>query len=136
MPWTALDLDPVDGGRVRLRAVVGGATPARDRPVVVLVHGWSGTAAYFSPGMRAARDDFPATIALDLRGHGGSDRPGRGHTVARLAIDLREVLEQAAARLSPSGFVLVGASMGCAVVWSLLQLCGARWRVGGGSDAT
>ena len=26
--------------------------------------------------------------------------------------------------------------MGCAVVWSLLQLCGARWRVGGGSDAT
>ena len=134
MPWTPLDLAPVDGRRVRLRGVAGGAPPARDRPIVVLVHGWSGSAAYFWPAMRAARDDFPATIAFDLRGHGGSDRPGCGYTVARLAMDLREVLEQAAARTSPSGFALVGTSMGCAVIWSLLQLCGARWDVEGGRE--
>jgi len=75
---------------------------------------------------------FPPVLAFDLRGHGQSDKPGYGYTVARLAMDLKEILEQAEERYYPSGFVLVGTSMGCAVIWSLLQLSGPSWRFNSG----
>ena len=38
MPWTPLDLAPVDGRRVRLRGVAGGAPPAREDDISTYDH--------------------------------------------------------------------------------------------------
>eukprot|EP00899_Mesostigma_viride_P003440 jgi/Mesvir1/13097/Mv06076-RA.1 len=58
--------------------------------------------------------------AIDLRGHGDSDKPDWGYHVARLAADLRDFL----AALSLTRVVLVGSSMGAAVIWSFVELFG------------
>jgi pimeloyl-ACP methyl ester carboxylesterase len=50
-------------------------------------------------------------IALDLRGHGRSDRPLTRYSYDRYAEDLKEVVDQ----LELEGVVLVGWSMGCGV---------------------
>ncbi len=86
------------------------------RPVV-LVHGWSMTAAAFSPVAvpLAART---RVIALDLRGHGSSTAAG-GQSLAEHARDLEAVFD----RLDLRDAVLVGWSMGGQVAleaWPLL----------------
>jgi hypothetical protein len=59
-------------------------------------------------------------VRYDLRGHGDSDQPAWGHHVARYAADLRDLLEH----LDLSNVTLVGASMGCAVIWSYIEIFG------------
>lgn len=89
------------------------------RPLV-LVPGWSQTARMFK-GMIDDLSQDHRVIAIDMRGHGESDKPPHGYRIARLAQDLAEFLEQ-------SGLVdvtLIGHSMGCAVIWSYLELNGA-----------
>jgi pimeloyl-ACP methyl ester carboxylesterase len=96
-------------------------------PALVCIHGWSGSAEYFSQAiahMSRDRDVF----ALNLRGHAGV-APGYGYTIARLAMDVREFLDSLAAADAPGGrggggYVLCGTSMGCAVIWSYLELFG------------
>ena len=63
------------------------------------------------------------TIALDLRGHGKSDKPAFGHHVSRLAMDLRNLIDHL--KLPLGKIAGVGASLGCAVLWSYLELFGA-----------
>ena len=63
------------------------------------------------------------TIALDLRGHGESDKPVFGHHVSRLALDLQNLIDYL--KLPLGKIVGVGASLGCAVLWSYLELFGA-----------
>lgn len=59
-------------------------------------------------------------FAIDLRFHGESDKPSWGFHVARLAADLHDFL-QATKLASP---VLLGSSLGCAIIWSYIELYG------------
>lgn len=108
---------------------------ARPGPALVLVHGWSGTSRYFEPLLASAErlfgEDFPSCVLYDQRGHGeSSSQPHAcgGLSVARLAMDLRHVLD---AHSSADGVVLVGTSMGCAVIWSYMSLFSDDDRVKG-----
>jgi pimeloyl-ACP methyl ester carboxylesterase len=60
-------------------------------------------------------------IALDMRGHGESDKPAHGYRIARLAVDTHEAL----AALDLQDVVLAGHSMGCSVIYSYWEHFGA-----------
>jgi pimeloyl-ACP methyl ester carboxylesterase len=99
---------------VRLRYVeVGVGQP------VVLIPGWSQTGAEFKHQFAGLHDCY-RLIALDMRGHGDSDKPAFGYTIARLSKDLHEVL----VGLDLHEVILLGHSMGCAVIWSYWELFG------------
>jgi pimeloyl-ACP methyl ester carboxylesterase len=49
---------------------------------------------------------------IDLRGHGQSDKPGHGYSLAHYAADVEDLIE----RLGLSGVVLLGSSLGGMVV--------------------
>jgi pimeloyl-ACP methyl ester carboxylesterase len=90
-------------------------------PSVVLLHGWSQTAAQFTYQIAALQDRY-RLLALDMRGHGHSAKPGSGYTMTRLATDLHEVL----GALALEEVALLGHSMGCAVIWRYWELFGAE----------
>jgi pimeloyl-ACP methyl ester carboxylesterase len=60
--------------------------------------------------------------AYDQRFHGDSDSPSHGFHVARLAADLRDFLTA----LELTDVTVVGSSMGCAVIWSYVELFGLQ----------
>jgi non-heme chloroperoxidase len=104
----------VDG--VRLAFLEAGA----GRPLVLL-HGWSQSAAQFEPLMiRLAAGR--RVIALDHRGHGASEDPGRGYRIERLAADVRSVL----AALALDEVALVGHSMSVAVIGAYVDVYGTE----------
>ncbi|KAK9824941.1 hypothetical protein WJX74_008906 [Apatococcus lobatus] len=88
-------------------------------PIVVLIHGWSGSRHYFDlnagPLSKHCR-----VYALDLRCHGESGRPAWGHHVARLAKDIYDMLEF----LDLWDVTLVGTSLGASIIWSYFELFG------------
>ena len=59
-------------------------------------------------------------VAVDLRGHGESDKPKHGQTLARLGQDTRELLEL----LDLQDVVLVGHSMGVSVALAMFTISG------------
>ncbi|MFG1920307.1 alpha/beta fold hydrolase [Cryptosporangium sp. NPDC048952] len=81
-----------------------------DAPTVVLAHGWTLAIGFYTNQIRALSRDLHV-VAYNLRGHGGSDVPGKGQfTTDALADDLAAVLRAAV----PDGTkaVVVGHSMG------------------------
>lgn len=88
-------------------------------PTLVLLPGWSLTAALFHKQLDELSDSY-CCLALDYRGHGESAKPDYGYRVSRLAKDLREFLQA----LELSDVILLGHSAGCAVIWSYLDLFG------------
>jgi non-heme chloroperoxidase len=86
---------------------------------LVAVHGWSQTGAMFEP-LLSGLAAHARIVAPDLRGHGRSDRPDHGYSVTQMAFDLASFLEQ----LNIERPVLIGHSMGCAVVWAFIDLFG------------
>ncbi len=78
---------------------------------MVFVHGFGGRAAYWSHQLEHFQDNY-RVIAPDLRGHGLSDAPLSGYTVADLVDDLELIL---AAVGAPEQFILVSHSFGGAV---------------------
>lgn len=85
----------------------------------LMVPGWSQTAAQWYHQIR----HFAAThrvIAVDMRGHGESDRPDHGYRIHRLSQDLRELI----LGLDLDDIVLMGHSMGCSVIWGYVDLHG------------
>mmetsp|Transcript_12763 Transcript_12763/g.42103 ORF Transcript_12763/g.42103 Transcript_12763/m.42103 type:complete len:281 (+) Transcript_12763:30-872(+) len=91
---------------------------AESAPTVLLIHGWSGSRRYFDPIVPHLVSAGCKVVALDLRFHGDSGRPGFGYRVPRLAADVRDVL----AHLNLSGVVGVGTSLGASVLWSYYEL--------------
>lgn len=92
---------------------------AGDGPPLVLLPGWSQTAQTFSRQLTTLSRSWRA-LAVDHRGHGHSSAPAVGYHIHRLAADLREFLvARALDRVH-----LLGHSMGCAVIWSYLELFG------------
>lgn len=91
-------------GRVTLAAVVRGAEDPASPPVV-LVPGTGATAATWAAvaeGLAPRR-----TVAVDLRGHGDSDRPG-AYSIRAMADDVAALLP----RVAPGPVDLVGHSLG------------------------
>ena len=103
-------------GGVTLRYHEAGA----GKPLVMLP-GWSQSAAEFKYQVSALAEGR-RVIALDMRGHGESDKPAGGYRISRLAADLREVL----IALDLHDVDLLGHSMGCSVSWCYLDLFGAE----------
>src|SRR3977135_2981564 len=79
-----------DGVRLHYLEAGAGST-------LVLVHGIPQTAEQFKFQIEDLGDRY-RMIALDLRGHGESDKPDFGLKIHRLAQDLREELVAANAR--------------------------------------
>ena len=88
-------------------------------PVVVLIHGWSGSRHYWDLNTRPIARTCQV-ITFDLRHHGDSGKSNYGFHIARLAADLRDVL----IALDLNNVTVVGSSMGAAVIWSYFELFG------------
>lgn len=81
------------------------------RPVL-FVHGLGGSAAQWQAQLTHLRRSRRA-LAIDLRGHGGSQAPGDGaYGISEYADDVTAVLDE----LGLTGVVLAGHSLGAAVV--------------------
>jgi pimeloyl-ACP methyl ester carboxylesterase len=87
---------------------------------LVMVHGWSQTQSMFRfqlQGLASGR----RVITYDQRGHGESEKPNHGYRIARLAQDLRELVEH----LQLTEIDLLGWSMGACVSWSYVDQFGS-----------
>ena len=85
-----------------------------------MIPGWSQTAAEWQENAETFTE-HNRVIALDMRGHGESNKPKQGYRVFRLAKDLSEAMD----RLGITSTDLMGHSMGCAVIWAYLDLFGS-----------
>lgn len=95
---------------VRLSAI--DISPDHPQRAFVFIHGFGGQAEQWHYQLQKFSIEN-RVIALDLRGHGLSDKPGRGYDMPQLVSDL----ETALALLKVKGkFVLVGHSYGGAIV--------------------
>ncbi|WP_444920542.1 alpha/beta fold hydrolase [Microbulbifer sp. CnH-101-G] len=99
---------------VRLSFLSAGAGPT-----LLILHGWSQGAALFKYQLSGLSDRY-RVIALDMRGHGQSDKPLHGYRIARLAKDLQEMISA----LAPQPLYLLGHSAGASVIWSYLEMFG------------
>ena len=88
-------------------------------PPLVLIPGWSQSAAQFKHQLTGLSDRY-RVVALDLRGHGESDKPSHGYRISRFAKDLRDALSA----LGLDKVNLLSHSMGCSVVWCYLEMFG------------
>jgi pimeloyl-ACP methyl ester carboxylesterase len=100
---------------VRLNVLEAG----RGTPLV-LVPGWSQTAAQFRRQLEGLSDRY-RVIAIDMRGHGDSDKPAHGYRIQRLAQDVRQAL----VAMDLQDVTILGHSMGCSVLWCYFDLFGA-----------
>ncbi|WKZ42011.1 MAG: alpha/beta fold hydrolase [Anaerolineales bacterium] len=95
---------------IRLSAI--DVSPERPQRTLVFIHGFGGKAEQWAYQMQKFAMDN-RVIALDLRGHGLSDKPSTGYDMERIQLDLETALIQ----LNVSTpFVLIGHSFGGAVV--------------------
>lgn len=108
---------------LKIRVVERGDAGA---PPVVLVHGWGCTAYVFRLNMPALAAAGFRVIAIDLKGHGLSDKPhDRGaYTIDALVEHLREVLDV----LGLERPALVGHSMGGTLVYHFASKYAERVR--------
>ncbi len=88
-------------------------------PPLVMIPGWSQTAEQFRYQLEGLASKH-RLIAVDMRGHGESDKPRFGYKVHRLSKDLAELL----IGLELRDVCLMGHSMGCAVIWGYWELFG------------
>jgi non-heme chloroperoxidase len=86
---------------------------------LVCIPGWSQTAAQWKHQLAGLSDRY-RVIAVDMRGHGESDKPTHGYTIQRLAKDVHDLLT--ARKLTD--VTVMGHSMGCSVMWSYWELWG------------
>ncbi|GGL14400.1 alpha/beta fold hydrolase [Nocardia jinanensis] len=74
-----------DGVRINVLALGTG------RPVL-LIHGWSLSSAVWDRQIRVLAESGHRVLAMDLRGHGGSEAPLGGYEIDSLAADAADVL--------------------------------------------
>ncbi|KAG1663528.1 hypothetical protein FOA52_003156 [Chlamydomonas sp. UWO 241] len=109
-----------DGTQIFYRRSAG--APGTPLPTLVLIHGWGNSGRYFDSCIEHLLSAGVPLLVPDQRFHGRSGKPAHGLHVARLAADVHELM----IGLGVSGAVLVGTSMGCAVIWCLHELFGLR----------
>ncbi|KAK1828806.1 Alpha/Beta hydrolase protein [Podospora conica] len=104
--------------------------PPSPKTCLLLLHGFSGSSSYFTrnyPALTAPARTTTWVVAPDLRGHGRSGRPQHGYHVARLAMDLDNLvthLRRTFPGTEDTKFIAVGCSIGAAVLWTHLELFG------------
>ncbi|SRR5579883_642697 len=86
---------------------------------IVMLHGWSQSAEQFKDQIPIFAEQYQV-IAIDLRGHGESEKVPFGYRISRLAKDVQELI--IALQLEKPH--LLGHSMGCSLIWSYLDLFG------------
>jgi pimeloyl-ACP methyl ester carboxylesterase len=99
MPTSLVEVEP--GVRVNVQDIGSG-------PPVVLVHGWSLSHEVWDRQIRVLAEAGHRVVAMDVRGHGGSDAPLAGYGMERLAADVVAVMEHFDLR----DVALVGWSLG------------------------
>lgn len=87
---------------------------------LLFLHGWGGSQLSYDPTIKELKGNY-RVITYDHRGFGASGKPDRGYSVARLAEDLRELMES----LDLKDVVLVGWSMGGVVASTYLHTYGS-----------
>lgn len=92
----------------------------RGKPLV-LIHGWSQSAEQFKYQISAFAERYHV-IGIDLRGHGKSEKITYGYRISRLSKDIQELIDF----LQLEKPHLLGHSMGCAVIWSYIDLFGTN----------
>jgi pimeloyl-ACP methyl ester carboxylesterase len=109
----------VPGGRIldlpdgEMQVVEGGP---RDGDPIVLIHCFSCALDWWD-GMRPRLEADHRVIAVDLLGHGGSEKPGSGYTPENQA----KLVAEALAKLRVSDAEVVGHSLGGAVAVALAE---------------
>ncbi|MCP6760135.1 MAG: alpha/beta hydrolase [Fischerella sp. CENA71] len=86
---------------------------------IVLIHGWSQSAEQFKYQISVFAERYHV-VAVDLRGHGESEKITYGYRISRLSKDIQELIDL----LQLEKPHLLGHSMGCAVIWSYIDLFG------------
>ncbi len=86
---------------------------------LILIHGWSCTRQDYKGAVECLKGSFKC-ITYDHRGHGASDCPDKGYTVAQLARDLANLIDY----LQLDKVTLAGHSMGGHVIWSYIEQFG------------
>lgn len=92
-----------------------------------MIHGWGGSHRSFDLSAEALASKGLQVIAVDLRFHGDSDKPSHGFHIHRIAADIKELLDHSC---PDKKVVLLGASMGCAVIWAFCELYGTSQLMG------
>lgn len=78
------------------------------------LHGFTGSGQVFKRNVAALSEDYHVVVP-DLRGHGESEKPRAGYHVARLAVDLRNLIEHL--QLRDGQISAIGTSLGAAIIW-------------------
>jgi pimeloyl-ACP methyl ester carboxylesterase len=86
-----------------------------DEPPVLLVHGLGCDHTYFAPQFEHFARRGRRVVAVDLRGHGKSDKPEQSYTVQLFSDDLAWMC----ARIGLEKPVVIGHSMGGVIVLAL-----------------
>jgi len=115
----ALAADAKDGSfttsdGVRLHYIEAGSGD-----VLIMIPGWSQTAAQFKHQIAGLSDRY-RVIAIDMRGHGDSDKPNHGYRIHRLSADVHEFL----IANNLKNVTLSGHSLGCSVIRGYWELFG------------
>lgn len=101
---------------VKLHYIEAGA----GRPLV-MIPGLSQTAEQFKYQVQGLSSRY-RVIAVDMRGHGESDKPAFGYRISRFAKDVYDVLSA----LDLNDVVLLGHSMGCSIIWCYWDMFGCE----------
>ncbi len=98
-----------DGTALFYEEAQGGKLP------ILLVHGWCCDHTYFAPQFEHFANRGHRVVAVDLRGHGQSDKPHQRYTMQVFADDLAWVCDQ----IGVAKPVVIGHSMGGVVAFDL-----------------
>jgi non-heme chloroperoxidase len=86
---------------------------------ILMIPGWSQTAEQFKHQITGLSDRY-RVIAVDMRGHGESEKPEFGYKISRLAKDVHDMIEA----LDLDEVNILGHSMGSSVIWNYYDLFG------------
>jgi pimeloyl-ACP methyl ester carboxylesterase len=86
---------------------------------ILMIPGWSQTAEQFKYQLSGLSDRY-RMIAVDMRGHGESDKPEFGYKISRLAKDTQDLIHA----LDLDEVNILGHSMGSSVIWNYYDLFG------------
>jgi pimeloyl-ACP methyl ester carboxylesterase len=86
---------------------------------ILMIPGWSQTAEQFKYQLNGLSDRY-RVIAVDMRGHGESDKPEFGYKISRLAKDVRDTIHA----LDLDEVNILGHSMGSSVIWNYYDMFG------------
>jgi non-heme chloroperoxidase len=87
--------------------------------VILMIPGWSQTAEQFKHQLAGLSDRY-RVIAVDMRGHGESDKPAFGYKISRLAKDVHDMIHA----MDLDQVNILGHSMGSSVIWNYYDMFG------------